>query len=106
MHMKIRKGDNIIVTSGKDKGKTGTVSRALPSRDMVLVDGVNVKKCHQKARKGGSKGQIVEKAMPIHVSNVSIVDPKKGGATRVRIVREEGKRSRVAAKSGATISGK
>jgi large subunit ribosomal protein L24 len=104
--MKIRKGDNVIVTSGKDKGKTGTVARALPAKEMVLIDGLNMKKRHQKARRGGVKGQIVDKAMPIHVSNVSLVDPKKGGVTRIRIVREEGKRTRVAVKSGSTISGK
>lgn len=101
--MKIKKGDSVIVRTGKDKGKTGTVSRAFPKLDLVLIDGVNVVKRHQRARRGGQKGQMVEKAMPIHVSNVAIVDPKKSTATRVKIDRENGKRVRVAKKSGAVI---
>lgn len=101
--MKIKKGDNIIVRTGKDKGKTGTVSRAFPKLDLVLIEGVNVVSRHQRARRGGQKGQMVEKAMPIHVSNVAIVDPKKSTATRVKIDRENGKRVRIAKKSGAVI---
>ena len=70
--MKIKKGDSIIVIAGKDKGKTGKVVVAYPAKDMVLIEGMNMHKKHQKARSSGSKGQIVEKAMPIHVSNVMI----------------------------------
>lgn len=70
--MKIKKNDNVIVIAGKDKGKTGKVLKAFPKLDMVLVDGVNIKKKHQRATKSNSKGQIVEKALPIHVSNVKI----------------------------------
>ena len=68
--MHIKKNDKIIVLTGKDKGRTGKVSRAFPREDMVLIEGVNMKKKHAKARKGGQKGEIIEKAHPIHVSNV------------------------------------
>jgi len=101
--MKIKKGDNVIIVSGKDKGKTGVIARALPKSNQVIIEGVNLKKRHQRARKQGSKGQIVDKAMPINISNIQFVDPKKGGGTRIKITREEGKRVRVAKKSGAVV---
>lgn len=68
--MKIKKGDKVIVTTGKDKGKSGTIVKALPKYDQVLIDGVNMKKKHQKARRQGEKGKVIEVASPIHVSNV------------------------------------
>ncbi len=68
--MKIKKDDKVIVISGKDKGKTGTVVKAFPKEDKIIVSGVHVLKSHQKPRKSGEKGQIIDKAMPIHVSNV------------------------------------
>ncbi len=68
--MKIKKGDKIIVTTGKDKGKTGSIVKSLPKTFQVVIDGVNIKKVHVRARKQGEKGKIIEKAMPIHVSNV------------------------------------
>ncbi len=68
--MQIKKGDTVKVVIGKDKGKTGKVLRAFPKLDQVLVEHVNMKKKHQKARKQGAKGQVVEMAAPIHVSNV------------------------------------
>lgn len=68
--MKIKKGDKVQVITGKDKGKKGSVLKAFPKIDMVLVEKVNVKKTHQKPKKQGQKGQTVEKAFPIHVSNV------------------------------------
>lgn len=70
--MKIKKGDNVIVLAGKDKGKSGKVVRALPKDDRVLVEGVNVKKVHQRAKASGKKGEIIEKNFPIHVSNVKL----------------------------------
>lgn len=103
MTMKIRKGDKVIVTSGKDRGKSGTVARAFPARLLVLIDGVNVKKKHQKARQSDKKGQIVEKNYPIHVSNVMLVDPKGGARTRVGISRDGRKRTRIAKQSGQAI---
>lgn len=74
--MKIKKDDKVIVLTGKDKGKTGSVTKSLPKENKVIVSGVNVLKVHQKPRKGGEKGQIIDKTMPIHVSNVKKVEKK------------------------------
>lgn len=71
--MHVKKGDNIIVLAGKDKGKSGKILRALPSEDRVLVEGVNMKKVHERSKNGKGKGQIIDKAFPIHVSNVKLV---------------------------------
>lgn len=81
--MKIRKDDNVIVISGKDRGKTGKVVKALPREDKVIIAGVNVVKHHERPRKSGQKGQVIDKTMPIHVSNVMLVD-SKGKRTRSR----------------------
>ena len=100
--MKIRKGDNVIVISGKDKGKKGAVVKAFPKENKVLLDGVNVVKKHvKKGAKGASKGQIVERAMPINVSNVMIVEG--GKATRVGYKMEAGKKVRIAKKTNKEI---
>ena len=71
--MHIKKGDKVLVLTGKDKGKTGTVAKAIPALDRVVVTGVNISKIHRKARKSGEKGQIIEQAAPMHVSNVKKV---------------------------------
>ena len=97
--MKIKKGDNIIVIAGKDKGKNAKVVKCLPKESMIIVEGVNIKKKHERARKSNSKGQIIEKAMPIHVSNVMLLEGKKGvrvgkkkiGDKIVRISKKTGK---------------
>lgn len=68
--MKIKKGDKVIVITGKDKGKSGAVVKAFPKDDMVLVEGVNKKKLHKRPKKSNEKGKIIEQATPIHVSNV------------------------------------
>ena len=70
--MHVKKGDNIIVLTGKDKGKIGKILKAFPKKNSVLVEGVNLKKVHQRAKKSGSKGTIIEKNFPIHVSNVKL----------------------------------
>jgi large subunit ribosomal protein L24 len=75
--MNIKKNDNVIVLTGKDKGKTGKVLKAFPKEDKVLIEGVNIKKIHERARKQGQKGQIVSRATPIHVSNVRLEGDKK-----------------------------
>ena len=75
--MKIKKDDNVIVLTGKDKGKKGTVLKAFPKENKVVVSGVNMLKKSQKPRKGGEKGQVIEKTMPIDVSNVKLVDRKE-----------------------------
>ena len=81
--MKIKKGDTVKVISGKDRGKSGKVLRAFPNEDLVVVEGVNVKKRHQRATKANQKGQIIDKTMPVHVSNVMLVDGS-GKAVRRR----------------------
>ncbi len=101
--MKIRKDDNVIVISGKDKGKTGKVMKAFPRENKVLIAGVNVIKRHERPKKQGSKGQIIDKAMPIHASNVMIVDPKDGKRTRISMKVEADKKVRVTKNSGAIL---
>ena len=99
--MKIHKGDKVIVITGKDKGKTGVVDKAIPTMSRVVVSGVNVRKLHQRARRAGEKGQIVEKSMPINVSNVMLLE----GGKRVRAGNKvvDGKKIRVSRKSGNAI---
>ena len=75
--MKIKKDDKVIVLTGKDKGKTGSVIKAFPKDNKVIVSGVNILKVHQKPRKGGEKGQIIDKTMPIDVSNVRKINERK-----------------------------
>lgn len=87
--MKIKKGDNIIVIAGKDKGKTGKVVMSFPKDNKVLVEGVNMQKRHQRARKSGTKGQIVEKAMPVNASNVAINDGGKAARIGKKLVGEK-----------------
>ena len=70
--MHVKKGDNVIVLAGKDKGKVGKILRAFPKEDKVLVEGVNTKKVHERAKKTGAKGTIIERIFPIHVSNVKL----------------------------------
>ena len=103
--MKIKKGDNVIVISGKNRGTTGKVELVLTKKSMIVIDGVNVVKKHRKANQQSRAGQIVEKSMPIHISNVMIADPKGGKGTRVRIERsKDGGRQRIAVKSKAAIA--
>lgn len=71
--MHVKKDDKVIVISGKDKGKSGTVVKAFPGMEKVIVSGLNIVKVHQKPRKSGEKGQIIDKSMPMHVSNVKKV---------------------------------
>lgn len=99
--MKIKKGDNIIVLSGKDKGKTGKVESVLVKNDMVLVEGINIMVKHQKNKRTRSQGQVIKKASPIHVSNVALMEDKK--AVKVGYKIEDGKKSRVSRKTGKVI---
>lgn len=101
--MKIRKGDNIIVLTGKDKGKTGKVEVAFPAEQKVIVPGINIKKSHNKPKKSNEKGQIVDKAMPLHVSNVALIDSKTNKPTRIRFNKEGDKKIRISVKSGVKI---
>ncbi len=92
-----------MVIAGKSKGQSGAIVRVMPKDDMVLIDGLNLVKRHRKATSQARAGQIVEKPMPIHVSNVMIMDPKGDKPTRIRIERKDGGRTRVAVGSGQTI---
>ena len=101
--MKIKKGDNVIVISGKDKGKTGKVIRAFPREDRVIVEGVNIKKKHQRPTKSNQKGQIIDKTLPVHVSNVQLLDPETKKPTRIGKKLVKGVYVRFAKKSGAEL---
>jgi large subunit ribosomal protein L24 len=107
--MKVRKDDSVIVTGGKDRGKTGKVIRTEPKRGFVYVEGLNIVKRHQRprsvkdAQKGGEVGGIIEKEGPIHVSNVMLLDPSDNKPTRVRIERSGDKRKRVSARTGTAF---
>lgn len=100
---KIKKGDNVVVTTGRDAGKKGSVLRVIPSENRVLVAGVNMVKRHSKPSMAGPGG-IQEKEASIHISNVALADPKTGAATRVGFkTLKDGSKVRVAKKSGETI---
>ena len=102
--MKIKKGDNVIVISGKNRGTSGKVEVVFTKKNMIIIDGVNVVKKHRKATQSRQSGQIIEKSMPIHVSNVMLTDPKGGKPTRIKIERsKDGGRQRIAVKSKAAI---
>ena len=101
--LKIKKGDEVIVLTGKSKGTKGEVLKVLTAENRVLVQGVNIVKKHNKPTQF-SAGGIEQKELPIHVSNVAIVDPKSGDATRVGYkTLKDGKKVRIAKKSGETI---
>ena len=99
--MKIKKGDTVVVITGKDKGKSGKVLEVFPKDDRVLVDGVNIIARHTKPRSAQDKGGIVKKSAPIHVSNVMIYE--NGTATRVAHTFIDGKKVRVSKKSGQSL---
>lgn len=101
--MKLRKGDEVEIIAGKDRGKRGKVLRVLPSDDKIVVDGVNVMKKHRKARGEGSKGERVESEFPIHVSNAMLVCPDTGKPTRIGYAVEGDTKVRVSRRSGKTI---
>ena len=81
--MKIKKGDNVLIISGKDKGRTAKILKSLVKERMVLIDGINIKKKHVKPKKEGEKGQVISKAVPMDVSNVMLICPKCSKATRI-----------------------
>jgi|SRR3989344_7859485 len=101
--MKIKKGDNVIVISGKDKGKTGKILKVFPKLEKLVVEGVNIVKRRRKPRKEGAKGQTVEVTMPIHVSNAMLVDPESGKRTRIGKKIVDGVTVRIAKKSGKVV---
>ncbi|MEP6867901.1 MAG: 50S ribosomal protein L24 [Novosphingobium sp.] len=101
---KIKKGDTVVIRSGKDKGRTGTVLQVMPKDDKILVSGVNISARHRKPSQANPQGGIDRREAPMHVSKVGIAD-KDGKASRVRFEVQDGKKVRVAVKSGETING-
>jgi large subunit ribosomal protein L24 len=104
--MRIRKDDHVVITAGKDRGKTGRVIRTEPKRSRVYVENLNIVKRHQRPRsvkgtqRGGEAGGIIEKEGPIDVSNVMLLDPQDNKPTKVGLRREGGKRVRFAKRTG------
>ncbi|MDQ2896113.1 MAG: 50S ribosomal protein L24 [Actinomycetota bacterium] len=106
MPARIRTDDEVIVISGKDRGKTGKVLRTDPKKERVYVEGLNIVKRHQRPTQtasGQQAGGVIEREGPIHVSNVALIDPKDGKPTRVGIEIADGKRLRIAKRSGSRL---
>jgi len=103
MAAKIKTGDEVIVLAGKDKGKTGKVEKVLPTAGKALVKGINLVKKHEKPS-ATSAGGIITKSLPIQLSNIAIIDPKSGKATRVGFKLVDGKKVRFAKKSGEVLN--
>ena len=105
MAVRIRKGDKVVVLTGRDRGRTGEVIQVMRAEDRALVRGVHIAKRHQR-QTAAQEGGIVSKEMPIHLSNLALADPKDGKPTRVGFkVLPDGKKVRVAKRSGAEIDG-
>ena len=103
MPARIRKGDRVVLLSGKDKGKSGIVLEVRPDEQRVLVEGLNLMKRHTKPRPPNEPGGVIERPAPIHLSNISLIDPKDKRPTRVRIEEIDGKRVRIAVRSGEKL---
>ena len=101
--MKIKKGDNVLVLSGKDKGKTGKILRSFPKEGMVLVEGANLRSKHVKPKRQGEKGQIVKIPASLDVSNVKIICPKCSKAARIGYKVTNGKKVRICKKCQSEI---
>jgi len=101
--MKIKKGDTVKIISGKDKGKTGKVARALPGIEKIVVEGVNIRKRRSKPRKQGQKGQVLEVALPIHVSNAIFSCPSCGKVARLGSKTDGRKKNRICVKCKAQV---
>ena len=104
MAVKIRRDDEVIVISGKDRGKTGKVMRVDPKKSRVYVEGLNIVKRHQRPNAAtGAGGGVVSKEGPIHISNVMLIDPKDKKPTRLGVSRDDGERVRVTRRSGTRL---
>ena len=104
--MKIKKGDRVKVLTGKDKGREGSVSRVIPTKNKVIVDGVNIAKRHQKATSETMQGGIIDKTMPIDASNVALLSPSDGKPTRVGFrFSESGEKVRICKRTGVDLDG-
>lgn len=101
--MKIRKGDQVLIIKGKDKGKKRKVLRGFPEEFKVLVEGVNIKKKHQRPKREGEKGQVVEVPVPLSISNLRLICPRCGKPTRVGFKQREKNKYRICKKCGQEI---
>ncbi len=101
--MKLKKGDTVLIISGKDKGRTAKILKSLVKERMILVDGINLKKKHVKPRKEGEKGQLVSVSAPINASNVKFLCPKCAKATRVGYRIEKDKKFRICKKCQSQV---
>jgi large subunit ribosomal protein L24 len=104
MAQRIRKGDNVVVIAGRDRGKTGEVLRVLPAEDRAVVRGVNLVRRHQR-QTAQTQGGIITKEMPIHLSNISLAEPTDGKPTRIGFRFVEGRKVRYAKRTGDQIDG-
>jgi large subunit ribosomal protein L24 len=104
MAQRIRKGDNVVVIAGRDRGKTGEVLRVLPAEDRAVVRGVNLVRRHQR-QTPSAQGGIITKEMPIHLSNISLAEPTDGKPTRIGFRFVEGRKVRYAKRTGEQIDG-
>jgi large subunit ribosomal protein L24 len=105
MAAKIKKGDTVVVLTGRDKGKTGEIVQMLPAENKAVVRGVNVVRRHTR-QSAQSEGGIISKELPVHLSNLALADPKDGKPTRVGFqIKEDGTKVRVAKRSGDLIDG-
>ena len=106
MAAKIRKGDKVVVLTGRDKGRSGTVMQVMPKDGRAVVEGVNIVKRHTRPSASNADGGIIAKPAPIQLSNIAIADPKDGKATRVGFkILDDGRKVRVAKRSGDLIDG-
>lgn len=101
--MHVKKGDKVKVLSGKDRGKQGVILEAYPKKERVLVEGINIMKVHSTSTQDSPQGGILNLEAPIHVSNVLPIDPKTGEPTRVGYEVRDGKKIRIAKKSGEPL---
>jgi len=101
--MKIKKGDTVKIISGKDRGKTGKITHVFPETGKIVVEGINIRKKHTRAKKQGQKGQIIQMPMPINAPNAIIICPGCGKVTRIASKMIADKKTRVCKKCGAEI---
>ena len=104
--MKIRKGDRVRVLAGKDRGREGEVSRVIPIRNKVIIEGMNIAKRHQKSTRETMQGGIIDKAMPVNASNVAVLSPSDGRPTRIGYrFNDAGDKVRICRRTGVDLDG-
>jgi large subunit ribosomal protein L24 len=101
--MKVKKGDNVLIIAGKDKGRTGKITRALPKDAKILVEGINLKKKHVRPKREGEKGQVVDIPAALDISNVKVICPKCGKATRIGYEIKSEQKNRICKKCNQII---